>query len=321
MKIALALLLVLLTRPAHAADPMFSYTEACDASAGAALAADLFVVANDEDNVLRFYRRGTGGRPLATQRLDAVLAVAEEADLEAVTRVGDRLYWMASHARNKNGKPRPARHQFFAARVSGTAGKPELVVAGPSYRELLKRMLTSPRLASLNLSAAEPLAPEAPGGLNIEALAARPDGSLLIGFRNPIPARGAILVPLENPAALVSASAAPAFGDPIHLDLGGRGFRSIEAIGPGRYLIVAGPPADTGTFALYEWTGRPADRPRALDVPLGTLRPEGLFAFPDGGLLLLSDDGGVTLNDQECKDLADASTRAFRARLLSLPAR
>ena len=46
-------------------------------------------------------------------------------------------------------------------------------------------------------------------------------------------------------------------------ELGQRGIRSIERIG-NSYLIVAGPPADTGSFALYRWTGVPGDPARQV---------------------------------------------------------
>lgn len=49
-----------------------------------------------------------------------------------------------------------------------------------------------------------------------------------------------------------------------------------------------------------------------VKAELGTLRPEALFAWPDGQLTLLSDDGGVMVGKQACKD-ADKSKRSFRA--------
>lgn len=313
MKIAIALAALALAAPTFAAPKTVQYTDTCDASAGVAISADQFLMASDEDNLLRVYRRNTGGRPLSTHRLDAFLGIAEEADIEAVARVGDRLYWLTSHGRNKKGKPRPARQHFFATDL-------KVAPIGSTYRDLLKQMIASPKLASLKLSAAEPLAPEAPGGLNIEALSPRPEGGLWIGFRNPVPSARAILVPFLNPDAVVTSGAAPSFGDPIQLDLGGRGIRSLEQVGAST-LVVAGPSADTGTFQLFNWSGRAADKPRSLSVPLGDLRPEALFAWPDGKLTLLSDDGGIETNGVECKDLPDATARGFRALEVPLPAR
>jgi hypothetical protein len=40
------------------------YLGMCDASAAVSLNAELFVVANDEDNALRVYRRQPGGLPV-----------------------------------------------------------------------------------------------------------------------------------------------------------------------------------------------------------------------------------------------------------------
>lgn len=318
MKNAIALAAFVMAASVHAGPKAVQYSDTCDASAGVALTADQFLMASDEDNVLRIYRRGTGGRPLATQRLDAFLGIAEEADLEGVARVGDRLYWLGSHGRNKKGKPRPARQQFFATDIKVTRGRAELVPVGSTYRDLLKHLISSPKLASLNLKAAEPLAPEAPGGLNIEALAPRAEGGLWIGFRNPVPAKGAILIPLLNPEALITSGAAPEFGDPFHLDLGGRGIRSLERVG-NAYIVVAGPASDAGTFQLFDWTGKATAKPAPIAATLGDLRPEAVFAWPDGKLTLLSDDGGIAVNGVECKDLPDATARGFRA--IELPVR
>src|SRR6185295_10833034 len=105
------------------------------------------------------------------------------------------------------------------------------------------------------LTDAAKLAPEAPGGLNIEGLAATPDGKLLIGFRNPLPKDGALIVVMENPNDVLE-NKPTKFGAPIFVKgLNGNGIRSIEQIG-GSYLIVAGPPADKGSFALHRWSGK-----------------------------------------------------------------
>jgi hypothetical protein len=316
MRVAwLMLIACLCVESARAASPLV-YAEACDASAGAALSNELFVIANDEDNVLRFYRRGSGGRPVATQRLD-FLDAADECDLEGVARASDRLYWIASHGRNKKGKPRPSRHRFFATTAAAAGARTSLAPVGTPYRGLVAAMIAEPKLSGLELATAEPLAPEAPGGLNIEGLVALPDGALLIGFRNPLREKRAILVPLLNPAEVV-AGKAPAFGAPLLLDLGGRGIRGLERLDDGRFVILAGPPGDTGSFAVYTWSGDPNQAPVASSASIGTLRPEGLVRFPDGGLTLISDDGGVEVNGGECKDLPDASARSFRALELKL---
>lgn len=83
--------------------------------------------------------------------------------------------------------------------------------------------------------------------------------------------------------------------------------------------MVAGPSADTGTFQLFNWSGRAADKSRALSVPLSDLRPEALFVWPNGNLTLLSDDGGIFVNGVECKDLPDATALGLRALMIDLP--
>lgn len=306
-------LAALLLWAAGAATAQTRYEGLCDASAAVALDDQTFVVADDEHNTLSFYRRG---RPLiaGALRLDDFLQADKEADLEGAARVGSRIYWVSSHGRNSQGKRREDRWRFFATDlVPGSL--PGLKPIGRPYRDLLQDLIDAPGLAAFGLKEAASRAAEAPGGFNIEGLAAAPDGSLLIGLRNPIPQGRALVIPLLNPAELVEGRGPARFGAAIALDLGQRGVRSIDRVGQA-YLIAAGPPADDGSFALFRWSGRAGDAPVPMKVDLGTLRPEALFAWPDGQVTLLSDDGGMPVGKKVCKE-ADKSRRAFRS--LDLP--
>lgn len=282
------------------------YEGLCDASAAIALDAQHFVVADDESNRLTLYRRGV---PAAVREVELgpFLRAAKESDLEGAARVGDRIYWIASHARNSAGKVRDDRHRFFATAIQGTTVEP----VGTPYTTLQADLLASPALAALPLGDASRLAAEAPGGFNIEGLGTAPDGTLLIGLRNPVPKGRALLIPLLNPADLVAGRGPARFGPAASLDLGGRGVRDLAHIGTG-YLIVAGPTGDDGSFALYRWSGRAGADAVRVPIDLGSLRPEALFTWPDGQATLLSDDGGVTLGKKACKD-ADKRLRGFRS--------
>lgn len=308
MKLLAALLLI----AAGAAAAQARYEGLCDASAGLALDARHFIVADDEHNTLTVYKRGDAKR-VGEVDLDKFLGAKKEADLEGAAQVGNRIYWIASHARNSAGKPREDRHRFFATDINGKTVEP----VGRPYTALLADLLATPALAPLKLADAAQRAAEADGGFNIEGLAAAPDGSLLIALRNPVPQGKAIVIPLLNPAELIDGRGPARFGAVIRLDLGGRGVRSIERVGNG-YVIAAGPTADTGTFALFRWNGKVGDAATPIKLDLGTLRPEALFAWPDGQLTLLSDDGGVMVGKKACKD-ADKGKRFFRALDFKLP--
>src|SRR5262245_56650755 len=87
--------------PAGARVVIFQGT--CDASGAVALNDHLFVVADDENNVLRVHDADRGGAPLAAWDVSAELGVPitgkkrprpAEMDLEAATRLGDRAYWL-----------------------------------------------------------------------------------------------------------------------------------------------------------------------------------------------------------------------------------
>jgi hypothetical protein len=294
------------------------HTGCCDASAGVAVSSNLFLVANDEDNLLRVYRRDISGPPLQSFEAGTFLAVdakKPETDLEGAARVGDTIYWISSHGRNRSAEERESRHRFFATRVRvSEQGRVTLETIGKPYTRLQDDMLADPRLARLGLAAAALKAPKDEGGFNIEGLCATSDGRLLIGFRNPIPQARAIVLPLENPAEVVQGSK-PRFGEPMLLDLGGRGVRDIAAVGQG-YIIIGGPPGGKGKFHLYQWNGT-SDAPQKIaDTKLKGANPEALVVYPGvpaEEFQILSDDGTFQVKGEECKTLKDISQRRFRS--------
>ncbi|MGH6645367.1 DUF3616 domain-containing protein [Aquabacterium sp.] len=286
------------------------YRGLCDASAAVALDADHFIVADDERNTLVVYRRGQAD---ALDALDVSSFLGtkpdKESDIEGAASIGQRAYWVSSHGRNSEGKQQARRLRFFATEVlSRTAPSPQppfkLVTVGKAYAGLLDDLLAAPSLAAFKLADAAGKAPEAEGGLNIEGLAATPDGRLLIGFRSPMSNQRALLVPLENPSEVIDHGARARFGQAIQLDLGRRGIRSIDWVGSS-YLIVAGPTADKGTFALYRWSGDAGQAPVLVKgVDFKGLHPEALFAVPGmQGVQVLSDDGQRKHRGLACKVL------------------
>jgi hypothetical protein len=293
----------------------------CDASAVVPLDDELFVVADDEDNILRVYSRTKSGSPLQTLDLSSFLGVdpkSPEADLEAAAPLGDRVYWISSHALNKNGKDRVSRRRFFATTLSVSNGVTTIKPVGIPYLQLLADLLKDARMKPFNLAAAATRPPKSKNALNIEALCATPEGHLLIGFRNPIPRGRALIVPLLNPAEVVEGKPAR-LGDPLLLDLGGLGIRSLTRV-EGRYFLIAGAFDGQGQSLLYEWDGDTAT-PRRLPRPeLANLNPEAIEAVPGatGRLLVVSDDGTLKIGSKDCKTVADPNLKYFRATTIDL---
>jgi hypothetical protein len=181
-------------------------------------------------------------------------------------------------------------------------------------------MLADRRLAPFGLLSASLRAPKARGGLNIEGLCATTNGELIIAFRNPIPNDRALLVPLKNPGELLNGSRAR-FGDPILLDLGGRGVRDIDWVGT-HYMIIAGPYDGKGHFHLYEWDG-PGAKPRKIpETHFRDMNPEALVVYPGAPanqFQILSDDGTRKLAAGECKQIKDPMQKWFRSFWVTLP--
>src|SRR5690606_3083686 len=151
----------------------------CDASGAVPLSANRFVIADDEDNVLRVYDVNTGGEPLAVYDISAGLDLhprprknpgkppkaPPELDIEGATRYQGLAYWITSHGRNSSGKYRAERLNFFATTLGD--GQTPMEVTGSVSEDLLTELIADPRMQAFNLAAAAEKAPKELGGLNI----------------------------------------------------------------------------------------------------------------------------------------------------------
>ena len=294
----------------------------CDASGGIALTADKWVGANDEDNVLQLYT-SLGGAPLEETfvNLDDFLQVTGpddmEVDIESATRIGDIIWWIGSHSQSRTGKTRLNRHRLFATTVETNGGSPTVVPLGTPCTTLRDVIIEDARLAPFNLGDAALRPPKEPG-FNIESLCAHPNGSSLwVGLRAPIPAMGALLLPLEDLDTLLG-DGTPTLGTHELVDLRGLGFRDMIWMN-GRYLILAGDFRDRAdplsrASMLFLWDG-PGSQPAPLQLDFGTINPEALIQFSDGRILIVSDDGTMPCqNGLQCKDEnTPTESRRFRA--------
>ena len=296
-------------------DKMLKFTCGSDASAAVAIDADTFVVADDENNILKFYKTACKPEPVYSFNLDSFLAVnpkQPEADIEGATRIGDRIYWITSHGRNKNGKPRASRYQFFATDINKQGSDISLKPVASSCFDLAHKMVKDKKLEFLGLDKAtgfydldlskeqrKLLAPKEQG-FNIEGLCGSADGkSLYIGLRNPQYQGKAIVIQLLNPAQVVEKMLAPEFGEPILWDFNKRGIRSFEYNPQQKaYFIIAGPAGSNSAFSLYKWSGQINDPPKLLKQTFpADFTPEALIVFDNKPeMLVLSDDGTIEVD-------------------------
>ena len=381
------------------------YRGCCDASASVGLGGDWMAVANDENNALRVYSISEGGAPVwEVDWSDSEFLDLDrdhpEMDLEGAARVGDQVFWIASHGRNKSGKIRENRFRFFATTIiqpqtlpdeskesdPNDDGSPDdepmpqpqlttntfptLQPEGSAYSRLLSDLIRADAQWGFGLGAAAQRSPEDPDSLNIEALSAWPtkttnnnntsvansstsggeieseiqagsvdqakteidsstnqiqevatSGALAIGFRSPLKNGRAILIPLLNPLEMVQANAEAEFGDPVLLDLDGRGIRGMEmGVKPqpdtSVFYILAGPPHDEDRppFRFYTWRFRERGNFRDSDLrsvfmsqgPLNGVTWESVISLESSAgrdLLLLADEGSEEINGVKCKDL------------------
>lgn len=289
----------------------------CDASGSVAINEYRFLVANDEDNILKVYSSNKSGEPIESIDINNYFPnkpKKKEVDIEGATVLNRIIYWITSHGRNKEAEQRKERHQFFANTVVNS-GDIFIERVGKSYTQLVFRdMFQDSRLKKYNLEQAETLAPKEKGGLNIEGLTATPEGELLIGFRNPITDGKALLLPLKNHLDLIQedkGEISANFGEPIEIDLEGLGIRSIEYWAAYQvYLIVAGAYDSSDKFGLYLWSGNDLEKPQKIklnNLP-DQFRPESVLFYPNQAnrFQLLSDDGAIIrVDNTSCKDIED----------------
>jgi hypothetical protein len=294
----------------------------CDASAAVFIDATStrFLVADDEDQqrtLLRLYESNQDGGPVAEYLLsnDALDPDRREPeiDLEGSAWLGERIFWIGSHSRNKDGEHCPSRHRLFATELE--RGVP--AIKGHPYCTLLRDVRHTLRL-DLDREV-----PPKDGGISIEGLSctATP-GELLIAFRSPLVNEKALLVPLRNADAIVDERAAAALGDPVLLDLGGLGVRSLE-YWPERasYFLIAGPAGERNDdFRLMQWSG-PGSTPAELELSFDDLgvdrgAPEGLLIDRQSETMyILFDEGNRIVDGVKCKKSRNRSFRSIALRL------
>jgi len=293
------------------------YSGMADASGAVPVGSNLFIVASDEDNVLRLYSSERGGKPIKEFDFSSFLDLrgkSAETDLEAGARIGNRAFWIGSHGANRDAKGRPNRRRFFATDITMEGGpQVNLTPVGEAYEGLMGDLAAQSRFDRFHLAEAAGRSPKTAGALAIEGISATPDRHLLIGFRNPIPDDKALIIPLLNPDEVIFGRRAR-FGEAIQLDLDGLGIRDL-ALCEHKYVIIAGSYRGGGKFRLYSWEGA-GTKPKQIQVKhLGDYTPEAILLYPNKGLgefQILSDDGARIINGVPRKDFHSTSKLTFR---------
>jgi hypothetical protein len=262
---------------------------------------------------------------------------SDEADLEDAARIGNRVYGITSHGRDKNGNLERERYRFFGLDLAGTV--PSLTITGAGYSStLLDKLLVSANWltpnssvisllsssSQLNQSTVPALAPKL-DGTNIEGLAWLPTAQrpkqLVLGFRNPQASAGAIVVSLLNADAVLT-GATPSFGEATLLDLQGLGIRAMTwSPVHGALLILAGGKDEGGAFRLYKWSGVSGQAPVAVQDVLApaSSAPEAIVIYPDTrDVQVLFDQGEHLISGTICKDASSAS-RFFSDVIIHVP--
>lgn len=315
------------------------FYRSADGSAAAALDGERFIMADDEDNVLRVYNWNLpASTPLRETNVSTAIAVDTahpEADIEGATWLNNRIFWITSHGRSLNGDYWPSRYRFFATTIAPDGS----ATVDGVYANLIDHLIQYDRIWNLGLEAAigtvgdhiDPatipaLAPKV-SGLNIEGLCTTADGTkMFIGFRNPIPdingKKMGLIIPLANPEAVVLGGADPILEAPLLIDLNDMGIRSIEYSPTiGEYLIIAGSFLGGGSApvqVLYNYDFTTEDKDKL--ATFSDITPEAVFQFPGSGdINVLSDDGTRLIDTPEgpkTNKLLPRSQRTYRTRTI-----
>jgi YD repeat-containing protein len=282
-----------------------------DASTAIPLDTNYMMVADDEHPWLFLYSRSTPGLAIKQFTFTNSLNLTNldegeiaELDVEAASRFGNRLYWIASLGNLTDGQPAPNRNRLYATDLSGSGTNVQLTYVG-RYDKLRQDLINwdtsgahgkGASYYALSNGAAVLQPPKTNDGFAVEGLTFINGGGsnqVYLGLRAPLTPRGewrrTLLVPVLNFASLVTnnPAAGPAqFGAPMELDLGGRAIRGMELIN-GTYWIVAGPAgATTGDpyeFRLFTWSGNALEAAQMWSADFSDIRPEGVVDVRTNG--------------------------------------
>lgn len=315
----------------------------CDASAAAIIDDVHFIVGNDEDETLALYASdGSTATAVQTFNFASYLRsnIDQECDIEDATRLGNRIYWITSHGRSKKGKLRVNRYRLFATDIAYASSELQLNWGG-RYDRLVHDMLDdsswdtpsaaltretiavidrATRLSEEKVSELEPK----DEGLNIEALAVDSNQQgLWIGFRNPLREGKALVLHLKNPDALLAGNGEQArFSDPIYLDLGGMGFRSMDYDPVKKvYFIIAGLQRNGGPFSLFRWNGTADHAPEfVMDLQYAKGSYPEAVLVEGSEIHVLNDEGKRRINKRKCKKVR-VEDKSFRERRYDIHSR
>jgi len=328
---------------------------ASDGSTAIAVDSRWMLIGDDENQVLRLYDRSQSGYPVREFDITPFLGLTDfydngtpkEVDIEASTRVGNRLFWIGSHSHSSTAQGRTNRSRIFAVDMSGIGTNITLTYVG--RYDYLKLDLVNwdvnnghgkgANYYGLFDSTEEGVDPKGTNGFNIEGLSmiAGSSSAAFVGLRAPIvPATNrtyALIVPVLNFAAVAVGGGPPGsaqFGPPIELDLYGRGIRSIEGSING-YMIVGGSPLN-GPNAypldsrLYTWSGDRNQNAQQRAADLKGLNPEGIVELPPPSwtgssiVQLVSDNGTKNYYGDgiEAKHLPERNFKKCRSDFVAL---
>lgn len=311
-----------------------------DASAAIDAGDGYFFAADDDSNAIRLFSEA-GGEAVASFDFSDRIAFerpGEAHDFEAVAQSGSQVFWIGSTGNTRSGNVRLDRDIVLQTEIHGSGAEATLSFVGS--RNVLRDALVSWDHDDLHglgadrfgfFAATRPgVSAEGPDSLNIEGAAMAPDGTTLwLGFRSPEvgDAAEALIVPVADIADVI-AGAEPVIGAPILLDLGGRAIRDMARAESGEYLIIGGSADDTGGFALFGWSGDPADRAVPARDELGLEgwpgSYEGIAGVPslaDGtSVRLLLDSGTVDVygDGTEAQDLSPVEFKMFPSQVATL---
>lgn len=252
-----------------------------DASSAISVGNGYWLVADDEDDLIRLYDSTTSSRNV-NQFLPYSGNNSGEIDFEASARRGDTIYWLGSHSNAKDGSLESSRYRIFRTTVSGSGATTALSADGlyaGLRTDLVNWDTANGNTLGFAAGAKKGVGPNELGGFDIEGAEFSPDEkSLYLGMRSPVSPAAvggkAVIVPVTNIDAVIDGTEDHAsFADAILLDLGGDSIRELRRNDRNEYLILsakAGGDSDASSQHLWAWDGQPDSKPRLLTTQLPT---------------------------------------------------